>query len=103
VESILRSIPQVGLPIFKIAAKVDEAVKSLFIPGIMFEELGFKYVGPIDGHSLPGLIDTLNAVKKLKRPILLHVITTKGKGYHPAEEDASTYHSALPFIIESGE
>ncbi|MGA1791945.1 MAG: 1-deoxy-D-xylulose-5-phosphate synthase [bacterium] len=103
VESILRSIPQVGLPIFKIAAKVDEAVKSLFIPGIMFEELGFKYVGPIDGHSLPGLIDTLKAVKKLKRPILLHVITTKGKGYHPAEENASTYHSALPFSIESGE
>jgi 1-deoxy-D-xylulose-5-phosphate synthase len=102
VESILRSIPQVGASIFKIASKVDEAVKSLFIPGIMFEELGFKYVGPIDGHSLTNLIETLNAVKKLNRPILLHVITTKGKGYNPAEENASSYHSALPFSIESG-
>jgi len=101
-ETILRSIPQVGASIFKFATKMDEAVKSLFIPGIMFEELGFKYVGPVDGHSLPNLIDTLNAVRKLRRPILLHVITTKGKGYNPAEENASTYHSALPFCIESG-
>jgi 1-deoxy-D-xylulose-5-phosphate synthase len=102
VESILRSIPQVGVSIFKIASKMDEAVKSLFIPGIMFEELGFKYVGPVDGHALPNLIETLNAVKKLNRPILLHVITRKGKGYYPAEENASIYHSALPFSIESG-
>ncbi|MGA1794462.1 MAG: 1-deoxy-D-xylulose-5-phosphate synthase [bacterium] len=101
-ETVLRSIPQVGASIFKFAAKMDEAVKSLFIPGIMFEELGFKYVGPVDGHSLPNLIDTLNAVRKLRRPILLHVITTKGKGYNPAEENASSFHSALPFSIESG-
>ncbi|MBN2373356.1 1-deoxy-D-xylulose-5-phosphate synthase [bacterium] len=101
-ESFLCSIPQVGSSIFKIASKLDEAIKSLFVPGVMFEELGFKYVGPVDGHSLPSLIETLMAVKRFKKPILLHVITKKGKGYHPAEKNSSIFHSAAPFSIESG-
>lgn len=102
IEMVLRSIPQVGSHMLKMAGRLDEAIKSLVIPGIMFEELGFKYIGPIPGHNLSALIDTLQAVKKLQRPILLHVLTKKGKGYTPAELHPSAYHSAPPFVVESG-
>jgi len=102
IETMLRSIPQVGLHMLKMAGRLDEAVKSLVVPGVMFEELGFKYIGPIPGHNLNTLIETLLAVKKFRKPILLHVVTKKGKGYAPAEQRPSAYHSAPPFVIESG-
>jgi len=102
IETMIRSIPQIGSPMLKMAGRLDDAVKSLVVPGIMFEELGFKYFGPIPGHNLSALIDTLEAVKKLRKPILLHIVTKKGKGYAPAEKNPSTYHGAAPFVIETG-
>ena len=102
IETMIRSIPQIGSHMAKMASRLDDAFKSLVVPGIMFEELGFKYIGPIPGHNLNALIDTLEAVKKLQRPILLHIVTKKGKGYAPAEKNPSTYHGAAPFVIETG-
>ncbi|MEW6380953.1 MAG: 1-deoxy-D-xylulose-5-phosphate synthase [bacterium] len=102
IETVLRSIPQVGEHMVKMAGRLDEAIKSLVVPGVMFEELGFKYIGPIPGHNINTLIDTLQAIKKFQRPVLLHILTKKGRGYTPAEMKPSAYHSASPFVIESG-
>lgn len=101
-ETILKNIPGVGESMLKVAKKVEESIKGLLIPGILFEELGFKYVGPIDGHRFDVLLDTLRNVKRLKCPILIHVITRKGKGYAPAEENPSAFHGTPPFGIETG-
>ncbi len=76
---------------------IEDSVKGLFVPGYLFDKLGFRYFGPIDGHNLPLLIKTVNQIKDLPGPILLHVITTKGKGYAPAEADASKYHGVGSF------
>jgi 1-deoxy-D-xylulose-5-phosphate synthase len=102
-KSILRSIPRIGESVIKAVEKVEESAKGLIGPGILFEELGFQYVGPIDGHNLTHLLETLENVKKLKGPILMHVITKKGLGYEPAERDSVFFHSAPSFIRETGE
>lgn len=80
-----------------LARKFEEYVKGLFAPGIIFEELGFTYVGTIDGHSLFDLEKTLENVKSMRGPILIHVITQKGKGYKPAEENPTPFHGISPF------
>jgi len=102
-KSILRSIPKIGESVIKAVEKVEESAKGLIAPGILFEELGFQYVGPIDGNNVTHLIETLENVKKLKGPILVHVITKKGLGYEPAERDSVFFHSAPAFIRETGE
>lgn len=102
VEKFLEQFPSVGLPVLKVAKRLEEISKGLFPKGLLFEELGFQYVGPIEGHNITNLLETFENVKKLKGPILVHVITTKGKGYPPAEEDAATFHGATPFVITSG-
>lgn len=84
-------------------AKLEESLKGLLVPGMLFEELGFLYSGPIDGHNLPGLIHTFESLKKLSGPILLHVITKKGKGYEPAEAKPDAFHGTGSFDIETGE
>jgi len=81
----------------KFARKLEEYAKGLFTPGVIFEELGFTYVGTIDGHSITDLEQTLNNVKKMRGPILVHVITQKGKGYKPAEENPTPFHGISPF------
>ncbi len=81
----------------KMARKIEEYVKGLFAPGIIFEELGFTYVGTIDGHNLFDLEKTLENVKKMRGPILVHVITQKGKGYKPAEDNPTPFHGISPF------
>jgi len=81
----------------KFARKLEEYAKRLFTPGVIFEELGFTYVGTIDGHSITDLEQTLNNVKKMRGPILVHVITQKGKGYKPAEENPTPFHGISPF------
>ncbi|WP_297887536.1 1-deoxy-D-xylulose-5-phosphate synthase [Sulfurihydrogenibium sp.] len=86
----------------KILRKIEEYTKGLFAPGIIFEELGFTYVGPIDGHSLFDLEQTLENIKGIRGPILLHVITQKGKGYKFAEENPVTFHGVAPFDKISG-
>jgi len=88
--------------IIKLANKFEEGLKGLFVPGILFEELGFRYFGPLDGHDLGILIKTLKNIGNIKGPILLHVITKKGKGYPPAENDAVRFHGTGPFDIKTG-
>jgi 1-deoxy-D-xylulose-5-phosphate synthase len=83
--------------------KLEESAKTLLTPGTLFEELGFRYVGPLDGHDLPGLINALRSVKSWSGPRLVHVITTKGKGYALAEQNPVVWHGATPFDKISGE
>nr|MEE4269411.1 1-deoxy-D-xylulose-5-phosphate synthase [Candidatus Krumholzibacteria bacterium] len=85
-----------------LASRIKESMKQLVVPTILFEELGFKYFGPLDGHDLPLMIETLEAVRKLKGPILIHVLTTKGKGYRFAEEDGQKYHGVGKFDQDEG-
>jgi 1-deoxy-D-xylulose-5-phosphate synthase len=103
VKQLLLAVPGVGKEITRYAHKIDEAIKGVFIPGRLFEDLGFRYVGPIDGHDVDALIETFSAVKDLKGPTLMHVITRKGKGYEQAEEKADIWHGAKPFDISTGE
>ncbi|RMA97888.1 1-deoxy-D-xylulose-5-phosphate synthase [Hydrogenothermus marinus] len=87
----------------KLARKLEEYIKGLFAPGVIFEELGFTYVGTIDGHNLFDLEKTLENVKQMRGPILIHVITQKGKGYKPAEENPTPFHGMSPFDKITGE
>ena len=80
--------------------KIDESIKNFFVPGLLFEELGLKYYGPIDGHDLEQLITTLNKVKDLPFPALLHVVTKKGKGLSDAEEDPTKFHGIGPIKVD---
>ena len=86
----------------ELASRVKEGLKQLVVPTILFEELGFTYFGPIDGHDLPTLTRTLRSVKKLKGPVLVHVITTKGKGYSFAEKERAKYHGVGKFDRRQG-
>ncbi|MBU4346666.1 MAG: 1-deoxy-D-xylulose-5-phosphate synthase [Candidatus Omnitrophica bacterium] len=101
-ESLVKSRIPKGSRLMKIANKFEEGLKGLFIPGILFEELGFRYFGPLDGHNLNLLIPTLKNLLNIKGPILLHVVTKKGKGYSPAEDEPVRFHSASPFDIKTG-
>ena len=101
-QHILEYIPRVGPRMVEMAKRVEEMAKGLVTPGVLFEELGFTYVGPIDGHNLEHLLTTLTNVAELKGPVLLHVVTMKGKGYAPAEGDAVKWHGAAPFEVETG-
>jgi len=85
-----------------LAGRIKESLKQLVVPTILFEALGFKYFGPLDGHDLPLLVRTLRAVKKLKGPVLIHISTQKGKGYHFAEEDGQRYHGVGRFDKAEG-
>ncbi|GGY20936.1 1-deoxy-D-xylulose-5-phosphate synthase [Paludibacterium paludis] len=89
-------------PMREIASKVEEHVKGMFTPGTLFEEFGFNYLGPIDGHDLDVLIDTLSNIKKLKGPQFLHVVTRKGQGYKLAENDPVAYHGVSKFDPANG-
>jgi len=102
IDEMLQSIPGVGKDISNFAHKIDDAIKGVFIPGRLFEDLGFRYVGPLDGHDTDTLIENLEDLKGQKGPTLVHVITRKGKGYQLAEEKAETWHGASPFNIETG-
>ena len=85
------------------AQKLEESMMNILVPNIIFEDLGFKYVGPIDGHDIPHLISILKRVKNyMVGPVLIHVVTKKGKGYSPAEQDASGFHGVGPFDNRSG-
>ncbi|QKT04405.1 1-deoxy-D-xylulose-5-phosphate synthase [Ectothiorhodospiraceae bacterium 2226] len=89
-------------PVWELARRAEEHVKGMVIPGTLFEELGFNYIGPIDGHDLPTLIRTLRNLRALKGPQFLHVVTRKGKGYAPAEANPCTYHGVSKFDPASG-
>ncbi|HBE91110.1 MAG TPA: 1-deoxy-D-xylulose-5-phosphate synthase [Gammaproteobacteria bacterium] len=90
-------------PLWGLARRTEEHMKGMIMPGTLFEELGFNYIGPIDGHDMNTLVKTLRNMQHLEGPRFLHVITKKGKGYAPAEADPCTYHGVSPFNIETGE
>jgi len=102
-SQILGSIPQIGEPVRKMASRAEELAKGLVLPGLLFEELGFRYVGPMDGHNFEHLLPTLENVLKLKGPTLLHVVTKKGLGYEPAMKNPVWFHACSPFDIQSGQ
>ncbi len=99
---LLESIPHIGEQVKRMAQRAEELAKGLILPGVLFEELGFTYVGPIDGHRFDHLLPTLENVLKLKGPVLLHVITKKGLGYEPAMKDPVWFHACSPFLRETG-
>ena len=100
-EAFLKRL-DVGKGFLHMARKMEESFKGLFTPGMLFEAFGFEYIGPIDGHDLPALIETLENVKKLDNSVLIHVLTTKGKGYKPAEDNPALFHGVGPFDIKTG-
>lgn len=101
-KAILENIPKFGDSMSRFAQKLEETLKGFFLPGLIFEELGFNYIGPIDGHDLGVLIETLKKVKDPTEPILIHVITRKGKGYEYSEDDPSCFHGIGPFEPDTG-
>lgn len=103
-EQLLRKIPAFGGKLADTAERLKDSLKYMVVSGIFFEEMGFTYLGPVDGHDLDDLKQNLNYAKKTNGPVLVHVITKKGKGYKPAEEDATgAWHGTGPYKIESGE
>ena len=102
-KAFIENIPKLGGPFSKIAQKAEETLKGLFLPGILFEELGFNYVGPIDGHNIELLIETFKKIKTADAPTLIHVITKKGKGYEFSEKDPCVFHGVGPFEVETGD
>ena len=100
--NLLRSLPKVGENLYHVARKFKDSFIGLVTPGFLFEALGFQYVGPIDGHNLAEMIRTFQNIKQIERPTLVHVITKKGKGYGPAEENPVKYHSVAPFHVLTG-
>ncbi len=102
IQKVLKSIPGVGTPMYELAKKVEVLMRTMMVPGSLFDELGIKYIGPINGHDLPELLKEFAAAKKYDFPVLLHVVTRKGEGYEPASEDPSSFHSSAPFNIENG-
>ncbi|WP_374721528.1 1-deoxy-D-xylulose-5-phosphate synthase [Peribacillus tepidiphilus] len=102
-EYLLKKIPAVGGKLANTAERLKDSLKYLFVSGMFFEELGFTYFGPVDGHNYDDLFENLRYAKKTSGPVLLHVITKKGKGYHPAESDKTgTWHGTGPYKIETG-
>lgn len=99
---LLQAIPHIGEQMKRLALRAEELAKGLILPGVLFEELGFQYVGPIDGHNFEHLLPTLENVLKLKGPVLLHVITKKGLGYEPAMKDPVWFHACSAFVRETG-
>jgi len=102
VEKVLKRIPRFGFRAYRAARRLEEGLKNLLVPGMLFEEIGFRYFGPIDGHDITQLVTTFRNLAGLGEPILVHVMTKKGKGYKHAEEDPSSFHGTGPFDIETG-
>ncbi len=103
VEQLLKKIPAIGGKIAKTAEKLKDSLKYAMVSGVLFEELGFTYFGPIDGHDLPKLLETFQQADNVDGPVLIHVVTIKGKGYLPAEADSYKWHGITPYKIESGQ
>lgn len=103
IKAVVQKLPKGSNRIIRAIRRVKYSIKQLMIPNMFFEDLGFKYLGPIDGHDIEKLENVLRTSKDLKGPILVHVVTKKGKGYKPAEENPDRFHSASNFDIETGE
>ena len=101
-KNIINKIPVIGTPFVKIVQRVKRSIKQLIIPKMFFEDIGFRYLGPVDGHNIEELERMLNISKQLDGPVLIHVLTKKGKGYKIAEENPDKFHATAPFEIETG-
>ncbi len=102
VEKMILAVPRLGPRLLKLSKELVESAKTVLIPGLVFEELGFDYVGPVNGHSLDELLDVLKKVKDSPKPTLLHVVTQKGKGYPHAEQLPIKYHGVTQFDVSTG-
>jgi 1-deoxy-D-xylulose-5-phosphate synthase len=103
VDGIVKKIPGIGDKMVHHRHKLAESIKGLVVPGLLFEELGFRYIGPVDGNNMLDLVHILSHIKDIDQPILLHAVTRKGKGYSHAEENPEKFHSAAKFNISTGE
>ena len=101
-KRIISKIPFIGAPFVKVVQRVKRSIKQLIIPKMFFEDIGFRYLGPVDGHNIEELERMLKITKELDGPVLLHVLTKKGKGYKIAEENPDKYHATGPFDIKTG-
>jgi len=102
-KDFIRKIPVIGEKIVTLTVKLKNSIKQLIIPKMYFENIGFRYLGPINGHSIQDLEEIFNISKELDGPVLIHVLTKKGKGYKFAEENPNKYHSTSAFDVETGE
>ncbi len=101
-RELLKGIPRFGPQMSKAAERLEEAFKGILLPGMLFEEMGFNYIGPIDGHDMESLLKTLRRASVLAGPVLIHIVTKKGKGYEPSEQNPCVFHGVGPFEIETG-
>jgi len=101
-KTFLQGIPKVGESMFNLAKKAEDSIKGLMVPGMLFEDLGFQYIGPIDGHNIDHLLQTFENIKEYTWPVLVHIVTKKGKGCEFAESSPSQYHGTPPFDPKTG-
>lgn len=101
-QGLLSNIPAIGKDILQFAKRAENSLKGFLTPGALFEALGFDYIGPLDGHDLPSLIEVFNSASDYEGPLLVHVMTTKGKGYRPAEETPDKFHGVAAFDLSTG-
>jgi len=101
-QGLLRHIPAIGSDILHFARRAENSLKGFLTPGALFEALGFDYLGPLDGHNLPQLVEVFNSINQLDGPLLVHIMTTKGKGYKPAEDTPHKYHGVGAFDLDTG-
>ncbi|MDD2420823.1 MAG: 1-deoxy-D-xylulose-5-phosphate synthase [Heliobacteriaceae bacterium] len=101
IEELVKRTP-IGPQVLKVLERLKDGLKQLVVPGMLFEELGFTYLGPIDGHNLPELRQVFTNARRIKGPVLVHVLTKKGKGYQPAEENPDVFHGVGAFDIPTG-
>ncbi|MFH0802596.1 MAG: 1-deoxy-D-xylulose-5-phosphate synthase [bacterium] len=102
-SSLIRNIPKIGEKMFKAARNIETHLAYLILPGVIFETLGFTYLGPFDGHNIELLCQTFKKARDLKGPRIIHILTKKGKGYSFAEDDSTRFHGTIPFDVETGE
>jgi 1-deoxy-D-xylulose-5-phosphate synthase len=102
VERLIRRVPKLGFRLASSAKRLEEGLKNLLVPGIIFEEMGIRYFGPVDGHNIPAMIEVINNILPLQGPRLIHVVTKKGKGFKFAEKAPSKFHGIAPFDTEDG-
>jgi len=103
IENLLKRVPRFGFRVIRSAKRLEEGLKNLLVPGMLFEELGFRYFGPIDGNDIRTVVGTLRNIIDMNEPVLLHVVTKKGKGYPHAEKIPEKFHGVSSFDISTGE
>lgn len=103
IESLMKCIPSIGDQVAKTANRVKDSLKYFLVPGMLFEDLGLTYLGPIDGHNIKMMTEVFEKVKEMDKPVVVHVITKKGKGYLPAEKNPDKFHGTSAFDVATGE